>query len=63
MLTYCLKFKKTTKNIGPKMLKTKNGRLSLSAKCAVCGNKKSRFMKEEEAKGLLNNLGIRTLEH
>ena len=60
MLTYCLKCKKNTKNIDAKMLKNKNGRLSLSSKCAVCGNKKSRFMKEEEAKGLLNNLGIRT---
>ena len=60
MLTYCLKYKKNTKNIDAKMLKTKNGRLSLSSKCAVCGNKKSRFMKEQEAKGLLNNLGIRT---
>ena len=60
MLTYCLKCKKNTKNIDAKMLKTKNGRLSLSSKCAVCGNKKSRFMKEQEAKGLLNNLGIRT---
>ena len=40
--------------------KTKNGRLMLSSKCAVCGSKKSRFMKEQEAKGLLSNLGIKT---
>ena len=32
----------------------------LSSKCAVCGNKKSRFIKEQEAKGLLSNLGIKT---
>ena len=32
----------------------------LSSKCAICGNKKSRFMKEQEAEGLLSNLGIRT---
>ena len=42
------------------MIKTKNNRPMLSSKCAICGNKKSRFMKEQEAKGLLSNLGIRT---
>ena len=42
------------------MIKTKNGKLVLSSKCAVCGNKKSRFIKEQEAKGLLSSLGIRT---
>ena len=44
MLTYCLKCRKNTKNKDAKMEKTKNGRLILSSKCAVCGNKKSRFM-------------------
>ena len=42
------------------MLKTKNGRLNLSSKCAVCESKKLRFMKEQETKGLLSNLGIRS---
>ena len=42
------------------MMKTKNGRLVLSSKCAICGSKKSNFMKEQEAEGLLSNLGIRT---
>ena len=42
------------------MMKTKNGRFVLSSKCAICGSKKSKFMKEQEAKGLLSNLGIRT---
>ena len=63
MLTYCLKRKKNTKDTDAKMLKTKNGRLNLSSKCPVCGSKKSRFMevmKEQEAKGLLSNLGITT---
>ena len=32
----------------------------LPSNCAVYGNKKSRFMKEQETKGLLSNLGIRT---
>ena len=42
------------------MIKTKNNRLMLSSKCVICGNKKSRFLKEQEAKGLLSNLGIKT---
>ena len=60
MLTYCLKCRKNTKNKDAKMIKTKNGRLPLSSKCATCGSKKSRFTKEQEAKGLLSNLGIKT---
>ena len=55
MLTCCLKCKRNTKYKDAKMIKTKNGRLILSSKCAVCGSKKSRFMKEQEAEGLLSN--------
>ena len=60
MLTYCLACRKNTKNMDAKMMKTKNGRFILSSKCAVCDSKKSKFMKEQEAKGLLSNFGIRT---
>ena len=60
MLTYCLKCKANTKNTDAKMTKTKTGRLALSSKCVACGSKKSRFMKEQEAVGLLSNLGIKT---
>ena len=60
MLTYCLVCKKTTGNKDAKMIKTKNGSLALSSKCVVSGSKKLRFMKEQEAKGLLSNLGIKT---
>ena len=42
------------------MIKTENDRLMLSSKCVACGNKKSRFMKEQEAKRLLSKLGIKT---
>ena len=42
------------------MLETKNGRTILSSKCAVCGNKKSRFIQEQEAKGLLSSLSFMT---
>ena len=61
MKTYCLKCKKDTDNIDSKIFKTKNNRLIMQSKCSVCKNKKSRFVKEQEAKGLLSNLGIKTL--
>ena len=51
---------KKTENLNPKIFKTKNGRLIMQSKCADCGIKKSRFVKEQEAKGLLSNLGIKT---
>ena len=60
MNTYCLKCKKDTSNIDPKMVKTKNNRLLMQSKCSVCGTKKSRIIKEQDAKGLLSNLGIKT---
>ena len=60
MKTYCVKCRKDTKNIDPKMVRTKNNRLIMQAKCPVCGIKKSKFVKEQEAKGLLSNLGIKT---
>ena len=60
MNTYCLKCKTNTSNIDPKMVKTKNNRLFMQSKCNVCGTKKSRLVKEQDAKGLLSNLGIKT---
>ena len=58
--TYCVKCKKDTETIDPKMVKTKNKRLVMQPKCSVWGIIKSRFVKEEEAKDLLSNLGIKT---
>ena len=52
MKTYCVKCRKDTENIDPKMVRTKKIRLIMQSKCSVCGTKKSRFMKEQEAKGL-----------
>ena len=60
MNAYCVKCKKNTENIDPKMFRTKNNRLIMQSKCSNCGIKKSRFVKEQEAKGLLSNLGIKT---
>ena len=51
---------RNTENIDAKMIKTKNGRLNLSSTYAACGSKKSRFMKKQEAEGLLTNVGIKT---
>ena len=60
MNTYCLKCKKDTTNIDPNMVKTKNNRLLMQLKCSVCGTKKQRFVKKQDAKGLSSNLGIET---
>ena len=60
MKTYCVKCKKDTESIVPKIFKTNYNRLIMQSKCSVCKNKKSRFVKEQDAKGLLSNLGIKT---
>ena len=60
MLTYFLKCQKNTENVNSKMLKTKNDKVMLPSKCAICGSKKSRFMKEQEATGLLSSLVLKT---
>ena len=52
--------RKDTENINPKISKTSNGRTMVLSKCAICGSKKSRFIKNQEAKGPLSNLGVRT---
>ena len=61
MKTHCVKCRKDTENIDLKIVRTKNNRLIMQTKCPVCGIKKSRFVKEQEAKGLLSNFGIKTL--
>ena len=50
MESYCLKCIKNTENINPKVLKTRAGRTIVLSKCAICGSKKSRFIKNQEAK-------------
>ena len=60
MKTYCVKCRKDTKNIDSKIVTTKNNRLVMQSKCSVCMIKKSKFLKEQEAKNLLSNLGIKT---
>ena len=60
MLSYCLKCRKNTESINPKVSKTISGKTMILSKCAICGSKKSKFIKEQQAKGLLSILGIRT---
>ena len=56
MTSYCLKSKKNTKNINPRVSKTSNRKTVLLSKCAICGSKKSRFIKVQEAKRILSSL-------
>ena len=60
MKSCCLKCRKNTENINPRVSKTSNGRTMVLSRCEICHSKKSRFIKNQEAKGLLSNLGIRT---
>ena len=60
MESYCLKCKKYTKNINPQVSSTSNGTMMILSKCAICGSKKSKFIKKQEAKVLLSKLGINT---
>ena len=58
--TYCLACRKYTKSINPKIVRNKHNRSMIQSNCAICDSKKSRFIKEHQAMGLLSNLGIRT---
>ena len=60
MLSYCLNCIKNTESINPKVSKTSNGKTMVLSKCVVCGSEKSKFIKDQQAKRLLSNLGIRT---
>ena len=58
--SYCLKCRKNTESKNPKVVTAKNRGIMLLPKCAVCDSKKSKFVKEQEASGLLSSLGIKT---
>ena len=60
MKSYCLKCRKDTENINPRVSNTSNGKTMILSKCAICGSKKSRFIKKQEASGILSNLCLRT---
>ena len=58
--TYCLACRKYTKSINLKIVRNKHNRSMIQSNCAICGSKKSRFIKAHQAMGLLSNLGIET---
>ena len=60
MESCCLKCRKYTENIDPKVSSTSKNRLMILSKCAICGSKKSKFIKHQKAKGLLSKLVIKT---
>ena len=59
MSSYCLKCRKNTENINPRVPKTINGKIMLLSNCAIYGNNKSRFIKKQESSGILSFLGLR----
>ena len=58
MNTYCLVCKKYTRNINPKVIKTKNNKKMMLSRCSSCNNKKSAFI--SQGSGLLDSLGLNT---
>ena len=60
MSTYYLKCRKNTESINSRVSKTNNGKTIILSKCAICGSKKSRFVKKQEASGILSNLSLKT---
>ena len=60
MKSYCLKCGKDTVNIDPRVSNTSNNRKTILSKCATWASKKSRFIKNQESKGVLSNLGVKT---
>ena len=60
MLSYCLKCRQNTESKNPKVSRTKNWKIMLLSKYDVCDSKKWKFIKEQEASGLLSSLRIKT---
>ena len=60
MLFYFLKCRKNKESKNANVVSTKNGRIMVLTTRAMCNSNKSKFLKEQEAKGLLGNfLGIK----
>ena len=55
-----MKCRKDTEIIDPEISSSSNGKAMILSKCAICGSKISRSIKNQEVKGLLSNLGVRT---
>ena len=66
-ITDCLSCKKDTRNIGPKVIKTKNNRKMMLSRFFICNNKNSTFTAEpssleriSQGSGLFDSLGSNT---
>ena len=57
-ITYCLSCKKDTRNIDPKVIKTKNHKRVMSSKFSICNNKRSTFI--SQGSGFFDSLGLNT---
>ena len=53
-------YRKNTESKNPKVARTKNRRIMILSNCVVWESKKSKFIKRQEASGLLSSLGIKT---
>ena len=58
--TYCLVCKKYIKNNNPKIVRNRQNMLMIQSNCTNSGSKKSKFIKEQQAMGIVSNLGIKT---
>ena len=58
-MLFCLKCRKNTESINPRVSKTNNGKTMILSKCTMCGSKTLRFIKQQKASGILSNLGLR----
>ena len=57
---FCLVCRDYIKNTNPKIVRNRQNRLMIQSNCANCGNKKFKSIKEQQAMGILSNLGIKT---
>ena len=60
-ITYCLSCKKDTRNINPKIVKTKYNKQVMLSKCSICNNKKATFI--SQGSGLYDNLVFNTTQN
>ena len=60
MQTYCVSCERNTGYTHEKVIKTRNGRLQMKSHCSVCGKRKSQFVSNQKASGILSSLRIRT---
>ena len=58
MNTYRLSCKKDTRNIDPKVIKTKNNTKTMLSRCSICNNKRSTFI--SQGSGIFDSLVYNT---